>query len=117
MNNRQIGAMGEDIAKNYLIENEFTILEQNYRNKIGEIDLIAKKDNEIVFVEVKSRNNLNYGYPSEAVNMKKQYKILNTSKVYISSNKLNNSRLRYDVIEVYLKNNNINHIENAFWSN
>jgi putative endonuclease len=117
MNNRQIGAMGEDIAKNYLIENEFTILEQNYRNKIGEIDLIAKKNNEIVFVEVKSRNNLNYGYPSEAVNMKKQFKILNTSKVYISSNKLNNSRLRYDVIEVYLKDNNINHIENAFWSN
>ena len=117
MNNRQIGAMGEEIAKNYLIENEFSILEQNYRNKIGEIDIIAKKQNEIVFVEVKSRNNLNYGYPSEAVNIKKQFKILNTSKIYILANNLNNNKLRYDVIEVYLKNNNINHIENAFWSN
>jgi putative endonuclease len=117
MNNRQVGAIGEDIARNYLVENEFIILEQNYRNKIGEIDLIAKKEDEIIFIEVKSRKNLNYGYPSEAVNMKKQLKILNTSKIYILANRLNNSRLRYDVIEVYLRDNNINHIENAFWSN
>ena len=117
MNNRQIGAIGENIAKNYLIENEFTILEQNYRNKIGEIDLIAKKEDEVIFVEVKSRSTLNYGYPAEAVSIKKQLKILNTSKVYIMANKLNNNKLRYDVIEVYLKEKNINHIQNAFWSN
>ena len=51
------------------------ILEKNYKIKSGEIDIIAKLDNELVFIEVKSRSNLNYGYPAEAVNYKKIKKI------------------------------------------
>ncbi|SHK11878.1 YraN family protein [Tepidibacter formicigenes] len=115
MNNREKGILGENIASEYLIKNNFNILQRNYRTKYGEIDLIASKDNKIIFVEVKSRNSLDYGYPSEAVNYKKQNKIISTAKYYILSNNINNNNFRFDVIEVYLKNKNINHIENAFW--
>ena len=67
---------------------ELNILENNYKIKTGEIDIIAKLDDEIVFVEVKSRSNTNYGYPSEAVNYRKIKKITNVAKYYILKNKL-----------------------------
>ncbi len=115
MNNIEKGKLGENISVDYLIKNGYKILERNYRNKIGEIDIIALYDGILVFIEVKSRSNINYGYAFEAVNLKKQRKIINTSSIYIKSNGLGNYQLRYDIVEVYLtKNNNINHIENAF---
>ncbi len=117
MNNREVGNTGEKIAKEYLIEQDFKILERNYRTRFGEIDLIAAKNERIVFVEVKSRNSLNYGYPSEAVNQKKKNKIISTAKHYIMMNELRNMDFRFDVIEVYLKDENIHHIENAFLGN
>lgn len=115
MNNIEKGKAGEKIAKDYLIENGYTILEINYRNRLGEIDIIAIYNDILVFVEVKSRTNMNYGYAYEAVNYKKQRKIINTSLVYIKSNNFDEFQLRYDIIEVYMTNKlNINHIENAF---
>ena len=65
-------------------------------------------------MEVKSRSNINYGYPSEAVNYKKQRKIINVAKYYILNNSLENVSIRFDVIEIYLKDKKINHIVNAF---
>ncbi|WFD08963.1 YraN family protein [Tepidibacter hydrothermalis] len=117
MNNKEKGILGEKIACNYLIKNNFHILEKNYRTKIGEIDLIALKGNKISFIEVKSRNSINYGYPCEAVNYKKQRKIISTATQYIKYKNINNMDIGFDVIEVYLRNNNINHIENAFCVN
>ncbi|CAH2212969.1 YraN family protein [Tepidibacter aestuarii] len=117
MNNKEKGRLGEKIACNYLIKNNFHILEKNYRTKIGEIDLIAYKENKILFVEVKSRKSINYGYPSEAVNYKKQRKIISTAKQYIMYKNIKNMDIGFDVIEVYLSDNDINHIENAFCVN
>jgi len=117
MNNKEKGSLGEQIACNYLIKNNFHILEKNYRTKIGEIDLIALKGNKISFIEVKSRNSIKYGYPCEAVNYKKQRKIISTATQYIKYKNINNMNLAFDVIEVYLRNNDINHIENAFCAN
>ncbi|WP_099190426.1 YraN family protein [Tepidibacter mesophilus] len=117
MNNKEKGSLGEKIACNYLIKNNFHILEKNYRTKIGEIDLIAFKDNKLSFIEVKSRNTMNYGYPREAVNYKKQKKIIYTAKQYIMYKNIKNIDIAFDVIEVYLRDNNINHIENAFCVN
>ncbi len=114
MNNIQKGKLGEDIALNYLINNNANILETNYRIKSGEIDIIAKIDEEIVFIEVKSRSNIKFGYPSEAVDNKKIRKIINTAKYYILKHNLNNISIRFDVIEIYLKDKKINHIVNAF---
>lgn len=114
MNNVQKGKLGEEIAQKYLISKGGKILEKNYRTKIGEIDLIVKLNGELVFVEVKSRSNINYGYPSESVNYNKRRKIVNVAKFYILENCLHNISIRFDVIEIYLKNNKVNHIINAF---
>lgn len=114
MNNIEKGSLGEKIATEYLISKGASIRENNYKIKSGEVDIIADVDNEIIFVEVKSRSNINFGYPAEAVNYKKRMKITNVAKYYILKNRLENKRIRFDVIEVYLKNKEINHIENAF---
>lgn len=114
MNNIQKGRVGEKIALRYLIDNRANILETNYRIKSGEIDIIAKINEELVFIEVKSRSNIRFGYPSEAVDYMKIRKIVNTAKYYILKNNMNNVPIRFDVIEIYLKDKKINHIVNAF---
>ena len=114
MNNIEKGRLGEEIALKYIISKGGTIVEKNYRTKMGEVDLIVQINGELVFVEVKSRSNINYGYPSEAVNYKKQRKIINVAKYYILNNSLENVSIRFDVIEIYLKDKKINHIVNAF---
>ena len=115
MNNIEKGKTGEKLARDYLIKKGYRILEINYRNKVGEIDIIAFDNDVLIFIEVKSRTNTNYGYAYEAVNYKKQQKIINTSLIYIKSKRYDKFQLRYDIIEVYLTNkSSINHIENAF---
>ena len=114
MNNIQKGRIGEKIALRYLINNNANILETNYRIKSGEIDIIAKINEELVFIEVKSRSNVKFGYPSEAVDYMKIRKIVNTAKYYMLKNNINNAPIRFDVIEIYLKYKKINHIVNAF---
>lgn len=114
MNNKQKGDLGENIACKYLLGKGAQILESNYKIKTGEIDIIIKLENEIVFVEVKSRSNIKYGYPSEAISYKKIKKIISTAKYYILKNDLYNVPIRFDVIEVYLNENKVNHIVNAF---
>lgn len=114
MNNKQKGDLGESIASRYLLNKGAQILESNYKIKTGEIDIITKLENELVFVEVKARSNIKYGYPCEAVNYRKMKKITDTAKYYIFKNNLNNVPIRFDVIEVYLNENKVNHIVNAF---
>lgn len=114
-NNIEKGIIGEEIACKYLMSKNYIILERNYRNKIGEIDIIAKSGELIVFVEVKTRTSTNYGYAYEAVNKKKQTKIINTALCYIKQYNLKNFQFRFDIIEIYLgKENKINHFEDAF---
>ena len=114
-NNIILGKSGEELAKEYLISNGYSILQTNYRNKIGEIDIIAMDKDILVFVEVKTRTSISYGYAFEAVDFRKQRKIINTSMVYIKYHNIIDTQLRYDIMEVYMtKNIKINHLENAF---
>ncbi|SCH09573.1 MULTISPECIES: YraN family protein [unclassified Romboutsia] len=114
MNNKEKGDLGENIALTYLLKNGARVIEKNYKIKSGEIDIIANIDNELVFIEVKSRSSIKYGYPSESVNIKKIRKISNVARYYIFINKLYDIPIRFDVIEVYFNENKINHIINAF---
>ncbi|MCC0630824.1 MULTISPECIES: YraN family protein [unclassified Clostridioides] len=114
MNNKEKGDFGEEVAINYLLSKGAKLLEKNYRLKIGEVDIIVRMDDEIVFVEVKSRSNLRYGYPCESVNFKKRKKIVEIAKYYITKNNLHNIPIRFDVVEVYLSEKRVNHIMNAF---
>ena len=75
-NNKLKGEKGESLAKSFLVKNGYTIIDTNFRTKTGEIDIIAKKNEIIVFIEVKTRSSLTYGYPYEAVGYKKRQKII-----------------------------------------
>ncbi|MGL5379820.1 YraN family protein [Clostridium sp.] len=116
--NKDIGNYGETLAFNYLRKNGYYILKRNFRNRFGEIDLICKKNDIIIFVEVKSRYSSLYGTPLESITYSKQKQIINLCNFYITLNKLYQYNCQFDVIEVFLnKDNNlflINHIQDAF---
>ena len=116
--NKDIGSYTENIAATYLLSNGYSILDRNYRNKFGEVDIICQKDNIIIFVEIKSRYTNSFGSPLESVSCHKQKKIILLSKFYILYKKLSDFNIRYDVIEIYLNHLNntyeVNHLEDAF---
>ena len=117
MNTIKVGDLGEQAAVDYLCKDGYDILERKYRLKIGEIDIIAKKDNTIVFIEVKTRSNTSYGFPAEAVTYRKQQKIIKTAQYYLQQINQSNACCRLDVIEIFLSHLNVikyNHIMNAF---
>lgn len=117
----EIGRIGEISARNYLEKNKHIILTINYRSYFGEIDIIArdKKSKEIVFVEVKTRSSSKFGEPIDAVNFKKMNKIYKTAQIYINKYNLEMEKIRFDVIEVFMKNMEIyriNHVKDVFFS-
>ena len=110
---QQIGKLGEDLATKYLEEKNYKILTRNFHCKQGEIDIIAKEENEIIFVEVKTRKCLMYGTPAEAVTKEKRRHIEKTAQYYLFIKQLEKQPVRFDVIEVYVFGNRyrINHIK------
>lgn len=110
--NHILGVQGEMLAKQHLIKKDYKILEQNYTTKIGEIDIIAKIKDIIVFVEVKDRQTKRFGMPREAVTPYKQNKIRKVALQYLVAKHLTNSKVRFDCIEIL--GDTITHIENAF---
>ncbi|MBE5992278.1 MAG: YraN family protein [Paenibacillaceae bacterium] len=101
MNNRETGSRFEEVAADYLQHAGFEILERNYRDRSGEIDIIAKDGSYYVFVEVKYRENANMGDPAEAVDARKQLKIRNTARRYLYRNRLGESvPCRFDVVAI-----------------
>ena len=110
-----IGKIGENIAKNYLIQKGFKILNTNFHSRYGEIDIICENPDYIVFVEVKTKHKSDFYNAFERVDIYKQDKILKTIDFYFSNNDIF-KQPRIDVIEVILKSNNfiINHFVNAF---
>ena len=115
MNKRKFGIIGEKIAQGFLLNKGYDILETNFYTKIGEIDIIAKKDKCIVFIEVKTRTSLKYGTPAMAVNSIKKKHIKSVAKTFLHLHRLSNSEIRFDVIEVFINEGKceVNHIEGA----
>lgn len=112
MNNRQSGIEGENAAVEYLQNQGYKILRRNFSVKVGEIDIIALDGNTLVFIEVKSRENLRFGHPIESIGYKKVRSIIKTAQWYMLAEKKQNSSCRFDVIEVL--RGQINHVKNAF---
>lgn len=112
LKNKVFGNIGESSAVHFLKEKGYQILHTNYTNKIGEIDIVAKEKNYIVFVEVKNRSSNKFGRPCEAVTPAKQKKIRRVASLYLMKTKNTESFCRFDVIEVL--DGEINHIVNAF---
>lgn len=112
MDRRQkIGKLGEQLAKKYLSENNYNIIEKNYRCSYGEIDIITydknNNKNELVFTEVKTRSTKLFGNGIEAIDIKKQKHIYKTIEYYLHEKKIENKNIRIDGIEILLINNKI----------
>ena len=118
MANNAMGAVGETKAAEYLMRHGYKILEKNFKCRSGEIDLIARKDNFVVFAEVKFRKNADFAEAKEFVTYAKQQRIIKTAMLWLSTHECD-LQPRFDVIEVYptksfLTPYRINHLENAF---
>lgn len=116
--NKEIGNLGEEMASKYLKNQGYNIIERNFRTRVGEIDIVAREEGFLIFVEVKTRRSIRYGYPREAVDINKQSKIKTMASIYIAKNKEYNSNIRFDVVEVIFDDNTgkkaINIIKDAF---
>ena len=113
---QQFGKSGEDLAVRYLKKNGYQVLCRNYRTRFGEIDIIAKDADTIVFVEVKSRRTLTYGHPKYSITQKKQERISKTALYYLKENEQSTSRARFDVVTINSadKKTDVEIIKNAF---
>ena len=113
---QQFGRKSESIAVRHLKKNGYKILEQNYRNQLGEIDVIAKDKDTLVFVEVKARRSGGYGSPKWAVTPKKQRQISKVALYYLKAVKQKNVKARFDVVAISSTDDNprIELIKNAF---
>ncbi|MFN3966325.1 MAG: YraN family protein [Endomicrobiia bacterium] len=109
---QEIGKKGENKAIDFLKKKGYQILETNYRTRFGEIDIIAEENNDIVFIEVKTRTNYSFGAPQLAVDLRKQKKIIKTALNYIKTKNILNKNFRFDVVAQI--DNNIELIKNAF---
>jgi len=116
MRNRT-GRSGEHLAALLLKRKGFYVLCRNYTCKLGEIDLVVKKGGLLVFCEVKTRHDLIYGRPFEAVTAQKQKKIKQLAEAFLKQRKVDFQLIRFDVVSILLLGNKpqIEHIENAFY--
>ena len=109
------GKRSEIIAADYLKDKGYKILETNYKNKIGEIDVIAQDKDYIVFVEVKARLSQKFGHPLDAIDERKQQKIHAVASLYLVTHKKYNKPCRFDAISILgVEDPEIRHIIDAF---
>jgi len=114
---KQTGQTGEDIAAQFLVSRDYEIVERNYRWRQGEIDLIARKDQVLVFVEVKTATTINFGAPESWVDDRKQAQIGKAAMHYLQQNEVEDVDCRFDVIAVTQESGrwHVEHFESAFW--
>jgi len=110
------GKEGEKIAADFLKKNGYRIMDINYRCPIGEIDIVARDKNVLVFVEVKTRKSSVLGYPEQAVGVKKQKKMSQLALWYLQEKKIQDVSARFDVVAILMlsSGNDIRLVRNAF---
>jgi putative endonuclease len=116
---QEIGQKGEDIAKAYLEEKGYEILDENWCFKKAQVDLIAYKDKIIVFVEVKTRSSTAFGEPEDFVNSTQQRSLQKAADEYLYIMN-HQGEIRFDIISILFNsagNYTLKHIEDAFWPN
>ncbi len=109
---RKKGMQGETLARSHLKSKGFKILESNFNTRVGEIDIIAKDHDTLVFVEVKTAHSDRFGNPLGWIPEWKQRKIIRTSQVYLKTQKVSCS-VRFDVIAIE-SDGKVCHIQDAF---
>lgn len=113
--NRQVGYLAENLATDALKKKGYRILESNFQNRYGEIDIIAKDKDILVFVEVKAKKGMDFGSPEEMINARKLKKVRNMAAVYMKGQNL---PCRIDIVAIVLSAENtlvrLTHYENVY---
>lgn len=112
-----LGKRGEDIARDFLENKGYQILRMNWKHLRAEIDLIARYQGILIFVEVKTRSSIDFGQPEDFVDWKKEKQLEFASLAFIEQQE-HAGEIRFDVIAITFEEKNIykiNHIEDAFW--
>ncbi len=94
------GSEGEEVAVRFLIKQGYKIITRNFRTRLGEVDIVAREEKTLVFVEVKTRTGKQFGSPLFAVDQRKQAKITRVALLYLSNKKLNACPCRFDVVAI-----------------
>lgn len=113
----ELGKKGEDAAVEFLKKSGYRIIERNYKNKLGEIDIVAKDSGSVCFIEVKTRTSLAFGLPEEAITKAKQRKLNNVALSYLKQYNLGAQPARFDIVSVMMhtqKNPEVTVIKDAF---
>lgn len=116
----ELGKKGEDAAERYLIQQGYKIIERNYRSQQGEVDIIARDGQFLVFIEVKSYSFRSYGSPAGAVRKNKKQSIIHAAETYLYRNKVRDTFCRFDVLTIYRRMDGSRAIElykDAFYVN
>lgn len=115
---KRVGRLGEEAAATYLRQNGYQILARNWFTRLGELDIIAQENQDLVFVEVRSTRGLRFGYGFQSVDFKKQQRVRRLALQYMKHHNLGYLLIRFDVISVLIGHANkvikLDHIPNAF---
>jgi putative endonuclease len=116
INKRETGSRGERLAMQYLEQLGYGILEMNYQHGHGEIDIVAKDGEVLVFCEVKSRSSDEYGEPEYAITPRKQQQIRKLAHAYMYEHEIREQACRFDVVAIRFKGgtSEIRYLKNAF---
>ena len=112
----ELGKKGEQLAVDYLLKNSYAIIERNYRFDKAEVDIIAKKNDILAIIEVKTRSTLEFGDPQDFVKPKQIQRLVKAVDEYVSENDLD-LEVRFDIVAIVKtgKSYSIEHLENAFY--
>jgi len=108
---KTLGNRGEKIAVNFLRRRGYQIIERNYRSFLGEIDIVAKEGENIVFVEVKTRSSTDFGLPEEALSYDKRCRLTRLALNYLTHHKIKNVNSRFDVVSILMDESEVENIQ------
>ena len=114
---KKLGKRGEELAIGFLEDRGYCIIERNFRCRLGELDIIAKEDNQIVFIEVKTRMSTTFGLPQESLHYSKKKRLTRLASLYLANHHLQKASCRFDVIAITVKGERVHAIDlikNAF---
>lgn len=112
----ELGKKGEELAVDFLLKNDYDIIERNYRFEKAEVDIIAQKENILAIVEVKTRSSIDFGNPQDFVKPKQIKNLVKAVDEYVTANDLD-VEVRFDIIAILKEKGTfkIEHLENAFY--
>jgi putative endonuclease len=117
INSIELSHFGEDTACRFLKKNGCKVIDRNFRVPGGEIDVVAKSRDHVIFVEVKTRFAANYGEPWEAVGFRKRNRVKAAARAYIGQHRLRDTEFRFDIISITFNDSmqpQIEWLQNAF---